>query len=489
MKVTSQLLENRQASLTIEVDDERVQKALQSAAKRLAGRLNIPGFRKGKAPYGVVLRAVGEEGLYEEAIDELGQHVYREALEESQLDPYGPAQMDDVKLKPMVFRLTVPLRPTADLGDYRSLRVPYTPPQVTDAAIDDVLKGLQDRHTVLEPVGEGPAQADQVVVLTIEGTLRAGPDQDAKPFMHEHDVSLLIAEAADFPFPGFVQNIVGMKVGEEKSFEMVVPETDENAEMRGKTVDFKVKLDDLKTRMVPPLDDAFAQTVGAFETLSALRDTARASLLQQAVRDAESRYTDDCLQKLVEQSGLEFPPHMVEEELDHIIERTEARLKDQKISLDEFLNLKKQSREAYREELRPKADGNVKRGLVMSELAVLEKLGVSRDEVTIAVNMISAGYGENADSVRESLASDEARQSLSISLLTDKVTGRLKSICKGENPPLPSEEQVDEITASMPAVAEEAAAEEPAAENLPAEDLAAEDSAPAVPDETAADSN
>jgi trigger factor len=246
--------------------------------------------------------------------------------------------------------------------------------------------------------------------------------------------------------------------------------------------------------VVPPLDDAFAQTVGAFETLGALRDTARASLLQQAARDAESKYTDDCLQKLVEQSRLEFPPHMVEEELDHVIERTEARLKDQKMSLDEFLNLKKQKREAYREELRPRAEGNVKRGLVMSELAVLEKLGVSRDEVTVAANMISAGYGENADSVRESLASDEARQSLSVSLLTDKVTGRLKSICKGENPPLPSEEQVDEITASMPAAAEEPAAEEPAAEEpaaekLPAEDLAAEDSVPAVPDETAAESN
>jgi trigger factor len=470
VKVTSQLLENRQASLTIEVDDERVQKALQSAAKRLSGRLNIPGFRKGKAPYSVVLRAVGEEGLYEEAMDTLGQEVYREALEESQLDPYGPAQMDDVKLKPLVFQLTVPLRPTVDLGDYRALRVPYTPPEVTDEAVDELLKGLQERYAVLEPVSDSPAQEGHIAVLTIDG--KFGSDENAAPFMHEHDLNLLIADATDFPFPGFVQNLVGMTVGEEKAFEMAVPETDEDAEMRGKTVYFQVKLDELKTRVIPPLDDAFAQTVGAFETLSALRDTARASLLQQAIRDAESKYTEDCLQKLVEQSQIEFPPQMVEEELGHLIERAEARLKEQKMTLDEFLNLKKQTREAYREELRPRAEANVKRGLVMSELAVAEGMRVSRDEVTVAVNMISAGYGDKADQVRESFASDEARQSLGISLLTDKVMGRLTSICKGENPPLPSDQEAPDETTSLAASEEPVEAAAPAASQAAPADAA-----------------
>ena len=459
MKVTSQLLENRQASLTIEVEDERVQKALQGAARRLSGRLNIPGFRKGKAPYSVVLRTVGEEGLYEEAIDELGQAVYREALEQSGLDPYGPGQMDDVQLKPLVFRMTVPLRPAIDLGDYRSVRVPYTPPQATDEEITQVLKGLQERHTMLEPAGEGPAEMGQVAVLTVEGRLSQA--DEAPTFMHEHDVNLLLAEETDFPLPGFISHIVGIKTGEEKSFDMVVPETDDDAELRGKTVYFKVKLEDLKMRTVPPLDDAFAQTVGDYETLDALRNAVRADLLQQARQEAESRYTDECLKKLVEQSQIEFPPQMVEEELDNIVERTERRLKDQKMNLDEFLNIKKQTREDYRAELRPKAENNIKRGLVLSELAVREGLTVSRDELTVAINMISAGYGEKADQVRQSLSSDEGRQSLSVSLLTDKVMARLMSICKGENPPLPPPEQPE------PAQSEDnpPAAVEPAAES------------------------
>jgi trigger factor len=452
VKVTSQLIENRQAELTIEVDDERVQQALRNAAKRISGKLNIPGFRKGKAPYNIVLRTVGEEGLYEEAIDELGQQVYREALKESEFEPYGPAKMDDVQLKPLVFRLTVPLRPTVDLGDYRALRVPYTPPQASDEAVDQVLKGLQERHTMLEPAGEGPVEWNQVAVLTIEG--RRGQGEEVETIVDEHDVSLLVAETTDFPLPGFIQHVLGMKVGEEKSFELAVPEDFDDEELRGTTVYFTTKLEDLKVRVVPPLDDALAQTVGDYETLDALRAAVRASLLQQAMREAESRYTDECLRKLVEQAKIEFPPMMVEEQLDHMIEGKERQLKDQKMNLDEFLNIKKQSRDDYRAELRPKAEVNIQRGLALSELAVREGLTVSRDEVTIAINMISAGYGQNADQVREALSADDSRQSLSINLLTDKVTARLMSICKGENPPLPSAEE--------PALATEPAAVEPA---------------------------
>jgi trigger factor len=309
-------------------------------------------------------------------------------------------------------------------------------------------------------------------VVAIEGTLRVGQGEETQTIIHEHDVNLLMAETTDFPFPGFVQHIVGMKVGEEKSFELVVPETDEDEKLRGQTVHFTATLDDLKVRVVPPLDDALAQTVGDYETLDALRSAVRARLLQQATREAESGYADECLEKLVEQATIEFPSLMVEEEVDRLIERTERRLKDQRMSLDEFLNIKKQTRDDYRAELRPKAENNVRRGLAMSELAVREGLTVSRDEVTIAINMISAGYGQEADQVRESLSSDESRQSLSISLLSDKVIARLVSICKGESlsPPSAGEQAPS---------AETPAAEEitPTAESLAAAAEAAEVSA------------
>ncbi len=467
MKVTSELLQDCQAALTIEVEDERVQQALRSAARRLANKLNIPGFRKGKAPYNVVLRTVGEEGLYQEMIDELGQQIYREALEESKLEPYGPAQLDDVQLKPLVLKMRVPLQPVVDLGDYRSLRVPYAPPDVSDQAVDEVLKGLQERHAMLELAGEGPVEPGQVAVLTIDGKLSRDPD--AESIVHENEISLRVDDATDFPFRGFIQYVVGMKVGEEKAFEFVVPQDDEDEELRGKTVYFTVKLEDLKARVIPPLDDALAQTIGDYETLDALRSAVRGSLLQQATRETESKYLDECLNKLVEQARIDFPSQMVEDELDRLIERTRQRLKEQKMSLDEFLNIKKQTLQEYRAELRPKAEGHVRRGLAMSELAVHEGLRVTRDEVRVAINFISAGYGENADQVRESLSSDESRHSLSLSLLSDKVTARLVSICKGENPPLSSVEEPAKLEASAPAVSEPAAEEKIEARQVSAE--------------------
>ena len=440
MKVTSQLLENRQAALTIEVDDERVQQALHQTAKRVSGQVNIPGFRKGKAPYNVVVRAVGEDRLYKEMLEQSGERFYREALEETRLDPYGPGQLDDVKRKPLVLHFTVPLRPTVELGDYRALRVPITAPEIKDEAVEPVLKSLQERNVIMEGAGEGPLEVNHTAVVTIEGTLGAGTDEN-KTIIHEHNVNLLVADTTDFPFPGFVQHLIGMKVGEEKSFEMTVPESAGDAELSGKAVYFQVKLEDLKVRRVPPLDDALAQTVGEYETLGALRAAVRESLLQQAMQEAESKYGEECLQKLVEQAHVEFPPNMLEDELDDLVKRAEQRLKDQKMNLDEFLNIKKQSRDEYRNELRPRAENNVRRALVLGTLAEAEGLKVSNDEVTERIDMLAGQYGAQAAEVVSALSSAEGKRSLGLSVLTDKVYTRLMSICKGENPPLPTTEE------------------------------------------------
>jgi trigger factor len=220
-----------------------------------------------------------------------------------------------------------------------------------------------------------------------------------------------------------------------------VPESAGGAELSGKTVYFQVKLEDLKVRRVPALDDALAQTVGEYETLDALRSAVRESLLQQAMQEADVKYGEECLQTLTGQAHIEFPPDMIEDELDNLIERTEQRLKDQKMNLDEFLNIKKQSRDEYRNELRPKAENNVRRALALGTLAEAEGLKVSTDEVTEQIGMIAGRYGNQATEVQAALSSVEGKRSLGLNLLTDKVYVRLVSICKGENPPLPTTEE------------------------------------------------
>lgn len=438
MKVTSQTLENRQVELTIQVEDERVQQALHHAARRIADKANIPGFRKGKAPYQVVVRAVGQDAVFEDMVEELGQQVYREAMDQSQLDPYGPGELKDLQRDPLVFKFTVPLRPQVDLGDYRSLRVPFTVPQVPEEEVDQVLQQLQERNTTLEPAGEGPVEWNQVAVISLEA--RFSPESE-RPIYDQHGISVLISESTDFPYPGFIPNLIGMKVGEEKSFMLPVPDDAEDEEMRGKEIYYKVKLEDLKTRRIPALDDALAQTIGEFETLDALRQGVRADLESRATHEAEHQYADECLGKLAEQAHIDFPSQMVAEEMDRLVEQTERRLKSQKMNLDEFLNIKKQTRDEYRDELRPRAEKNVRQGLALNHLVEREQIGVEYDEVQAQIQNIAAMYGQGSEALVSELDSERGRQSIAFELLTSKGIARLMSICKGENPPLPATDE------------------------------------------------
>jgi len=443
VKVTSQTLENRQVALTIEVEDERVQQALHHAARHIANNSNIPGFRKGKAPYNVVLRAVGEETLYQEMMEELGPKLYSEALSESQLEPYAVGHLEEMQKSPFVLKFIVPLRPTIELGDYRSLRVPYSTSQVADEQVDEVLKGLQERNAIMEPAGEGPVELNQIATVTLDAKL--DPTMDETLF-HEQDVPMLVAETTDFPFPGFALNLVGMKVGEEKIVTLTVPDDYDDEALRGKTVYVQTKLNDLKVRRIPPLDDALAQTIGEYETLDALRNAVRNSLEQQALREADNRYANTCADKLTQQAQVEFPPEMAETELDSIVERAKKRLSEQKMSWEEFLNIKKQTEEQYRDEMRPQASNNVRRALALGRLAELEKLGVTDDEVSAALQSVADSYPENNSQVLEALSSTEFKRSVRLDLFTSKIMARLVSICKGENPPLPAAEEPEPVT-------------------------------------------
>jgi trigger factor len=449
VKVTSQTLENRQVALTIEVEDERVQQALRHTARHIANNSRIPGFRKGKAPYNVVVRAVGEETLYQEMLEELGPKLYSEALSESQLEPYAVGHLEEMQKSPLTLKFIVPLRPTIELGDYRSLRVPYSVPEVTDEQVDEVLKSLQERNAIMEPASESPVELNQVATVTLDAKL-----DPAMP--------MLVTETTDFPFPGFALNLVGMKVGEEKTITLTAPEDYDDEMLRGKTVYVQTKLNDLKVRRVPPLDDALAQTIGEYETLDALRNAVRNSLEQQSQREADTRYANTCAEKLVEQAQVEFPPEMVETELNSIIERAKKRLSEQKMSWEEFLNIKKQTEEQYRDEMRPQASNNVRQALALGRMAELEKLEVTDDEVSAALQSVADSYPENNAQVLEALSSTEFKRSVRLDLFTSKIMGRLVSICKGENPPLPAAEE-PELDAEPTAPATEPSVVEPSA--------------------------
>ena len=437
LKIDTQPQDNCTLALTVEVDDDRVQPALKAAARRLAKQLRFPGFRPGKAPYETVLRQVGEGALYNEALESLGQEVYQEALEQAKIEAFAPAELEHVDLKPMVLKFVVPLRPEVELGDYRgTLRVDYTAPDVTDEAVQESLEHLREHQSELTPV-ERPAQLGDVVTLDAKGYLNDG-ENPSDFLLADKDVALLLDEAADWPMPGFAPEVVGLSAGEEKKFDLTFPEAYPNESLKGQVAHFEVTVKEVKQRALPEWSDELAKSFGDYESLDDLRAKVRADLLAQAEHSSGHEYSDKVVNELAEQAQVKYPPVVLEQELDEYLEDLDRRLREQRLTLDDYLKIQGKSKEEFREEVRPQAEKRLKRTLVLGKVVDLEGLTVEGDEIEQAIDRLSTPWGEQAGEMRKVLSNDRARRMVSLDVLSEKAVARLVAIAKGEEvPPLP----------------------------------------------------
>ncbi len=476
MKVETQTQDNRTLNLTVEVDDERVQPALRAAARRIAKQVKIPGFRPGKAPYEMVVRHVGENNIYSEALEDLGQKVYQEALEQESIDAFGPGELADIQLKPMVLKFTVPLRPEIDLGDYRAnLRVAYTPPAISDESLEQALERLRERHAELAPV-ERPAQMGDVATLDAKGYLHAG-ENPSDFLLADKDVALLLDEKAEWPMPGFAAQLVALSAGESKTFDLTFPADYANESLRGEMAHFEVTVKEVKQRTLPEWSDELAKAIDSdHENLESLRAAVRQELVQQAEADTRRQYADEVVKQLVDQASVAYPPVLLEHELDDYLEDLDRRLHEQRLTLDDYLKIEKKTREAFREELRPQAEARLKRTLVLGKVIDLEQLDVSADEISSHIDRVSAPWGERSAEVQAALGTDQGRRMISMDMLTDKAIDRLMAIARGDEvPPLPAAGSQPAAEAQPAAETEPAGETEPGSETQAAAEIRPED--------------
>jgi len=423
MKVTTEELPDRQLLLTIEVEEKRAQQALQQAARRLSRRIRIPGFRPGKAPYHLVARLVGEERLRAEAFDIIGDQLYTEALEEAKVEPYAQGTLQDVRWDPLTFSVIIPLPPLVELGDYRSLRVPMEPILVTDEEVDEALEELRARYAEWVPV-DRPAAFGDMVIMDIKGTVG-----EEEILSHQNWQRVLQADSGG-SLPGFDTALVGLRVGESHAFDLTYPE-EAHVRWAGQTAHFEVTLHGVKAKELPPLDDEFARTVSEYETLEALREAIREDL--RAQRAAESGYEGKVLDALIEQARIEFPPLMLEKEVDDLLQEHDRLLRQQGMPLDEYLRLRGKNREEYREEIRPQAEQRLKRRLALAEFAEQEGLDVEEAEIDEEIERrVARQSGDTAERLEEVLSGPGGRRIVRAELLTQKALHRLVAIAKGE---------------------------------------------------------
>ncbi len=294
LNIERQDLAERQVQLTVEVPGERMQGAMRSAARRLSNKTRIPGFRPGKAPYEMVVRKVGEEAVFDDAVDQLGQDIYREALEQSEIDPYAPGSLEELVTRdPLVLRYVVPLEPEVELGDYVNLRLPFEPDAVADEALEAFLEDLRQRQALMEPVSR-PAAMGDVVDLKLSATVQATEADPESTLLDEQQVPLLLEDDTDWPFKGVAAQLQGLSAEEERTLEHTFPEDYPNESLRSRHAVFHLRCTQVRSRTVPQWSDDFARSLGDFSDLLDLRVKARQSLQEQASQAAEREYAQRC---------------------------------------------------------------------------------------------------------------------------------------------------------------------------------------------------
>jgi trigger factor len=422
--------ENRELQLTVRVDEARVEEAMRQTARKFARNVRIPGFRPGRAPFRVVRNWVGAEALRAEAIDSIAADIYQEAIEQVDVVPFAPGSLDDIELEPLVLHITVPLRPKVDLDDYRSVRVEPTPVEVSDDAVNEAMRTIQEKHALLEPANR-PAQEGDMIIADLHA------EEEGDVVLSRDKAELVLNPANLYPDTPFVENIVGMSAGQEKTFQLALEDedTDESHELT-----YTVKIHEIKSRFVPPLNDELAQEEGDFQSLLDLRIHVRKQLTEAAQQEADTKYVEEVFDQIRERATVVYPPAALEYEIDRMVSEMEERFSRQEWSLDDYLKLQGKTIEDLREELRPEAESYLVRSQVTYALVKAERLAVGDEELESKVQdrlgRMKDLQEETAQQLRELYTTGQGRLLMTNEVLMDKFAERLKAIGRGEAPDL-----------------------------------------------------
>ncbi len=479
LKVTTEPLADRQLAMMIEVDQARVDQELRKAARKAASEYRIPGFRKGKAPYSIVSQYVGLPTLYNEFLEKLGEEVYRAALEQEQIEPYAMASLDVERLEPLTYKLTVPLDPQVDLGDYRSLRVEQDEIAVDDAEIEMQLEQVREEYAGWQSV-DRPSQYGDLMTIDVHSVIEQEGDGEPTVVLDETDWDVTPDQDNPMEPPGFDEALLGLVAGQETEFILAWPAEGQSIHA-GKSARFTVEVRDVQAYEKPELDDDFAQLVGPdFSTVEELKQSIRNDLLEQHRAGAEDAYVEKALDALVAQTKFEYPPVVVEDQLDVLMSELERQLRQYGIEdMEDYFRSTSQTADQYRESLREQAEVAARRNLVISELYKLEGLVATDEDVEARIKlMVGEDESYSATAMADVMRRGQGRAVLESQILREAALTRLAAIARGEEVPAPPAPVASEAAADPEATAEVVAeAEAGTVQAEPAAD--AESAAPA----------
>jgi trigger factor len=468
--------DDHQKLVTAEADMEMLDQFKHQAARKISAEAKIAGFRPGKAPYEVVRRTYGDKAIHDEAISLMLDQIYPQVLKETGIDPYGPGQLQEMtQADPPKFSFIVPLIPEVTLGDYRAIRADYNQPVVDDEKVDEVIRRLQRRTAIATPV-EKPAVEGSMVDVQVTGRLKNEGEGEDNILVPETSRQMIAGDPRDFtdangnewPFPGFAVKLVGLSAGDERTFDYAFPDDGSADDLTGKEAVFLVKVERVHELELHALDDEFAQSLGSYETYDKLREGIKQDLQTEATNNYNRDYVEDLIDRIVTDAEVKYPPAALEHETEHVIARYENTLKRDQLDLETYLKTRSLTREEFIEkEVKPVAEKNLKRNLVLEEFSVQEKIQISNEEAQMILNMAQNQAMQDpamkslakSGVSKKQIAEDLARSTIN-EIFNQRMMNRLRDIATGKADAVAEETPV-EIQAEDAAGAETTADQTP----------------------------
>ena len=402
-----QLEEKNMVKLVIEASAEEFEAGLNAAYNKNKNKISVPGFRKGKAPRKMIEQLYGSQIFFEDAANEIIPDAYADAAKESGLDIVSQPKVSIEQLeagKPFIFAAEVAVRPEVELGEYKGVEVTKADAEVTDADVEEELKKVQDKNSRVVTVEDRAVKNGDMTTIDFEGFV------DGVAFEGGKGENYPLTIGSHSFIDNFEEQIIGMNIGDEKEINVTFPEEYHAEELKGKPAMFKVKVNEIKEKVLPELDDDFAQDVSDFDTLAEYKDDLKKTIAERKANEAKAKKEDEAIAKIIESSKMDIPEAMVNTQVNRMLEDFAQRLQMQGLSVEQYFQYTGVTAEKIIEDMKPEAVKRIQSRLVLEAVVKAEGLTASEEEFQDELNKMAEQYKMEIEKVKEFMGEYEEKQ-------------------------------------------------------------------------------
>ena len=392
---------NNEVKLEFKIEAEKFDDAIKTVFVKSAKYFNIPGFRKGKAPFNIVEKYYGTEIFYEDAFNELVPEIYENALKDNNIEAVSKPDLDITQMgkgQELIFTAVVQTKPEVKLGKYKGIEIKKIEYNVSDDDIEHELGHLAEKNARLINITDRPAEKNDTVVIDFEGFIDNVPFEGGKANNHE------ITIGSKTFIDGFEDQLIGMKIDEEKDIKVKFPEEYFSKELANKDAVFKVKLHEIKKKELPKIDDEFAKDTSEFDSLDELKKSIKDKLQEENKNREKFETEEEALKIVTDNVTIDIPSGMIETEIDNMVKDFENRLAYQGLKLDQYLQMVKKTNQEFRKEYEEQAKNSVKLRLVLEAISKAENISVEEKEKEEKLKDLATKYGKKEEELRKNEA-------------------------------------------------------------------------------------